>query len=317
MRRPHPKPPISLWDGELTVGVEAEGLGVLEGGIPLRQLVEELLLLRSVLSGSSSSTRLSVTETSSSSSAGLRTGFDLPSFPALITPPPLQRRQQRGLSPVREGSRPSTPPGSPHRLALDDVKRQTSQPFKNMPVLPLFSHELQPSPTSGASLKSSASSRPVTPPGLQSAGFAAPLKREDMQSEASQEQLDEEQHLPSRCRWVIDDSWVARRRLEGSSLEAVQLDSSLDGGLGRTGWEKRFSRREYQIRIGKATEEYRRWRVHLARYGPHQDDPRTPRAVEMTTKKAFESAYREWRVKLHSFTTSHDTFGARGDLPRI
>mmetsp|Transcript_4628 Transcript_4628/g.10925 ORF Transcript_4628/g.10925 Transcript_4628/m.10925 type:complete len:468 (-) Transcript_4628:255-1658(-) len=103
----------------------------------------------------------------------------------------------------------------------------------------------------------------------------------------------------SPVRWHIDQSWTAHKSRGGTVVVSVKLDKEAAGELTREGWAKRFNRREYQIRIGKATREYRRWSAHAFRHGRSQDHPTTPRAGEQTTKKDFEIQYARWRVKLH------------------
>ncbi|CAE7535205.1 unnamed protein product, partial [Symbiodinium sp. CCMP2456] len=100
-------------------------------------------------------------------------------------------------------------------------------------------------------------------------------------------------------RWYIDQSWTAHKSRGGAVVFSVKLNEEAAGELTREGWAKRFNRREYQIRIGKATREYRRWSAHAFRHGRSQDHPTTPRAGEQTTKKDFEIQYARWRVKLH------------------
>ncbi|CAJ1427403.1 unnamed protein product [Effrenium voratum] len=97
------------------------------------------------------------------------------------------------------------------------------------------------------------------------------------------------------ARWQVDADWVARKWSSGRLLQEVPLSS--DTGLTREGWAQRFERREYQIRIGKATREYQLWSEHSLRTG--RQGPATPKAAEQTTKSSFEAQYAEWRRQLH------------------
>lgn len=110
-------------------------------------------------------------------------------------------------------------------------------------------------------------------------------------------------------RWQIDENWVARRCRDDFVLEEVQLSAERASGLSRGDWETRFSRREHQIRIGKATDEYkaliqareeRAAAVGSDGVAPEvPEEPKTPTVVVQNTKSAFEEEYREWRVQLH------------------
>mmetsp|Transcript_37603 Transcript_37603/g.90225 ORF Transcript_37603/g.90225 Transcript_37603/m.90225 type:complete len:558 (+) Transcript_37603:37-1710(+) len=100
-------------------------------------------------------------------------------------------------------------------------------------------------------------------------------------------------------KWHIDQNWIATCTRDGNIIEAVQLDPRLGGSLGAAGWERRIGRRMHQIRIGKATREYRRWQEHFRRHGRRPGDPETPRAVVQNSKKQFEQDYSAWRISLH------------------
>eukprot|EP00930_Biecheleria_cincta_P041919 TRINITY_DN28820_c0_g1_i1.p1 TRINITY_DN28820_c0_g1~~TRINITY_DN28820_c0_g1_i1.p1 ORF type:complete len:650 (+),score=115.19 TRINITY_DN28820_c0_g1_i1:50-1999(+) len=99
--------------------------------------------------------------------------------------------------------------------------------------------------------------------------------------------------------WDIDENWVATKKQGSEVIETVQLDPELDAGLGRSGWENRFYRREHQIRKGKATVEYGWWAQYWRQNERFEDDPKTPRALDQTTKGVFEREYNDWRKKLH------------------
>ncbi|CAE8635862.1 unnamed protein product, partial [Polarella glacialis] len=140
--------------------------------------------------------------------------------PALVTPPPLPRPQRRKLSPVREVGSPVLGAAASGSVAIDeDLKAFPSAP--SMPAL-----QGQPVPAA-----EEATARAVA---------------------MAEAVLFEEPKAQTRgSRWQIDEQWLATRHRDGRIVDSVQLDAAQDYGLGREGWEKRFSRREHQIRIGK------------------------------------------------------------------
>lgn len=106
------------------------------------------------------------------------------------------------------------------------------------------------------------------------------------------------------AKWSVDSKWLARKLRDGVVVEEVQLDPEQAGGLSREEWERRFSRREHQVRIGKATAEYRKLQEFRAaprfQDAPGGEDLKTPRVAAQVSKSAFEESYREWRVRLHA-----------------
>lgn len=101
------------------------------------------------------------------------------------------------------------------------------------------------------------------------------------------------------ARWHITEDWIAIARSEGCEQAHVQLDQSLAESLPRDRWERRFNRREHQIRIAKATEEYRLWKEYIAHCGATPADIEPPHVAVLNSKRDFESAYLKWRIALH------------------
>lgn len=118
--------------------------------------------------------------------------------------------------------------------------------------------------------------------------------------------LDSVKSLPSLDgRWHVNDSFLAIRRPDGHECSDVFIEVQLDPEharceeMGPADWERRFNRREQQIRLGKVTREYRAWQAHFDEFGRGSDDPHTPRVAVQTSKHEFETEYNRWRLKLH------------------
>lgn len=291
--RAEPRPRISLWTGAFIhqTASAAKAAAVPDQFAPCgQQVVRELRRLQEILAAQTleavhsdmpygiwiSTAIAAEAKHSSAKKEGIATTTPVPPFSSshlgFFTPPRRSIEAARALPPIREAESPGMmsssgflerPPGSD-----DECIRY--------PELPPFPQE-SPSQEQSVSFKS-------VPPGV---------------LEPSMIDVTGNVLAHSTLKWRIDESWVATCSRDGHIIEAVQFDPHRAGSLGRAGWERRIGRRLHQIRIGKATKEYRRWQEYFQCHGRADGDPETPRAVAQSSKKQFEVAYSEWRIGLH------------------
>jgi len=268
---PGPTSRISLWTGLSHPGPSQSTAAAARRPLPTGlHIIEEL---RRLLRASGSGIGIIGPWTAQSKEARCKTASSSHGY---TTPPPRGHNAAQALPPIREVSSPST---------LSSTGITDTGGYAELPPFP------RPPPANSPAAAGAAGA--VVPEIVAAAGDGA-----DTYTRAAPGAP----QAARNAKWRINEAWVATCVRDGRVLETVKLDPHMAGGLTREDWERRICRRMHQIRIGKATQEYRRWQQHFACHGRQPGDPETPRAVEQNSKKQFEDAYKEWRVRLHGST---------------
>ena len=92
-----------------------------------------------------------------------------------------------------------------------------------------------------------------------------------------------------------DKAAKAARRLVGQVIASSTEDQE---------WEARFQQRERQIELTKAAPGYQSYSKRIRKESRGPNDPQTPSAREMCSKRQFDGKLLKWRKSLRQFDDS-------------